>query len=340
VQAALEKQAKANMKKNRSDLETMASASKKDKLRWIGEMITDITEQIKTLEKDLEVSAKPNENIHVVQDVTKQEKKEGSSDELVTVHYATEEDRWARLPFGIPRSGHAMAPPTEEGRPSRWTKISVSISSSTSESSTESKTSSSAGSASAAWGLFSASGGFSYSQASARASQSAANCNVEISFEALLVTISRSWLHGELFADPELNVAAGVELSPGWSKLKDAIDKRETTTLSRFAHFPSYPTAFIVASNIELEFRGDTTDLEDAIESSSFDANLKVGYGPFSLGASHKQDRKSAKTKMETTAMGTRISLEAPTIIGWVTTLLPELPRPRTGRNALVQPFV
>ena len=154
------------------------------------------------------------------------------------------------------------------------------------------------------------------------------------------MTISRSWLHAELFADPELNVSADVKLSPGWNELKDAIEKRDTTKLSKFAHFPSYPTAFIVASNIELEFRGDTTDLEEAIESSSFDANLKVGYGPFSLGASHKQDRKSAKTKMETTAMGTRISLEATAIIGWVTTLLPELPRPRKGNNALVQPFI
>ena len=154
------------------------------------------------------------------------------------------------------------------------------------------------------------------------------------------MTISRSWLHGELFADPELNVAAGIELSPGWNELKVAIENRDTTTLSKFAHFPSYPTAFVVASNIELEFHGTTTALEEAIEASSLDANLKVSYGPFSLGASHKQDRKSAKTKMESTATGTRISLEAPAIIGWVSTLLPELPRPRKGHNALVQPFI
>ena len=170
------------------------------------------------------------------------------------------------------------------------------------------------------------------------ASKSAANCNVEISFEALLVTIDRAWLHGELFADSELNVSPDVALSPGPSNLQDYINKKDSALLEKYPYFPSYPTAFIIASSLELEFRGDTTHLEEAVESSSFEANLKVGYGPFSLGASHKQDKSSAKTKMETTATGTRISLEAPTIIGWVSTLLPELPRTKGG-NSLVQPF-
>jgi hypothetical protein len=173
-----------------------------------------------------------------------------------------------------------------------------------------------------------------------KASDSAANCNVDISFEALLVTIDRPWLHGELFADMELNVAPSVALSPGPDELKKAIDRKDHKALQQFAYFPSYPTAFIIASNVELEFRGDTTHLEDAVESSSFDANLKVGYGPFSLSASHKQEKSSSKTKMETTAVGTKIKLEAPSIIGWVTTLLPALPRNKDMmKAALVGPL-
>lgn len=171
-----------------------------------------------------------------------------------------------------------------------------------------------------------------------QASQSAANCNVDISFEALLVSIERAWLHGELFADSELNVGPDVALSPGPANLHDYIDKKDRNTLEKYSYFPSYPTAFIIASNIELEFRGDTTHMEEAMESSHFDANVKVGYGPFSLSASHSQDKTSAKTKMETTATGTRITLVAPAIIGWVSTLLPKLPRTRGG-NALVQNF-
>lgn len=113
---------------------------------------------------------------------------------------------------------------------------------------------------------------------------------------------------------------------------------KKEITIHRAGFLPSYLTAFIIAYNLELEFLGDTAHLEEAVESSSFDANLKVGYGPFSLGASLKQDKFSAKTKIETTPTGTGISLEAPAIIGWVSTLLPKLPKTKGG-NSLVQPF-
>jgi hypothetical protein len=93
-----------------------------------------------------------------------------------------------------------------------------------------------------------------------------------------------------------------------------------------------------VASNVELESRGDTIHLEEAIESPSFNARLKIGYGPFTLGANHKCDKSSAKTKMETTAAGTRITLEPLIIIGWVSTMLPKPPRAKGG-NSLIQLF-
>jgi hypothetical protein len=162
---------------------------------------------------------------------------------------------------------------------------------------------------------------------------------VEIKFEALLVTIDRSWLHGELFSDPELNTSADVALSPGALALHQYIDQKDSTALSKYPYFPSYPTAFIVAANVELEFRGDTTAIEEAVESSHTDAQVKVGYGPFSLSASHSQDKSSAKTKMETTATGTRITLEAPAIVGWVSQLVPQLPREK-GHNFLAGPLI
>ncbi|PNP76706.1 hypothetical protein FNYG_10125 [Fusarium nygamai] len=170
-------------------------------------------------------------------------------------------------------------------------------------------------------------------------SNATSNCAVDIKFEALLVTIDRAWLHGELFSDPELNTGDDVKLSPGALDLHKLIDQKNDKALANYPYFPSYPTAFIVASNVELEFRGDTTSLEEAVESSHTDAQVKVGYGPFSLSASHSQDKSSAKTKMETTATGTRITLEAPAIIGWVSQLVPQLPRPKGG-SSLVGPMV
>ncbi len=271
--------------------------------------------------------------VPAVNDVAEQQSKDG---ELAKVNYSTADDRRSDQNFNLTRNNVPLVPSAQNPEPNKCTKISVSISaiSSASGSSTSSVGSS---------GLFTASGGFNCSTASAKASQSASDCTVDISFEALLVTINWSWLHGKLFADPELNVAADVKLSPGAAELKEAIDNKDASKLGNHANFPSYPTSFIVASNIEREFRDDSTSLEETVESLSFDTNLQVSYGLFSLGASHKQDKSSAKTCMETTATGTRISLGPPAIIGWVSMLLPwllRLPRPKNGNNSPVQPLI
>ncbi|UPK92186.1 hypothetical protein LCI18_003121 [Fusarium solani-melongenae] len=330
LQAALQAQAQANLKDNKKNVVAMQKTSMVDKVNWITRMINDAKGQLQLLNDRLKEFEKSNVAVPAIQDLTKSEE---DGKELVRTNYMDADERWADPRFLIERNGTGPGQPKE---PSKWTKINVSISASSQETSKESQSSSSALSASGSSGLFSASGGFSYSQASSKASQAAASCDVDISFEALLVTINRSWLHGELFADSELNVGPDVALSPGPHDLHTYINNKDSKGLEKYSYFPSYPTAFIIASNVELEFRGDTTNLEEAIDSSSFDANLKVGYGPFSLGASHKQDSASAKTKMETTATGTRISLEAPAIIGWVSTMLPPLPRSK-GKNTLIQ---
>ncbi|KAI8716368.1 hypothetical protein NCS52_00930200 [Fusarium sp. LHS14.1] len=330
LQAALQAQGQANLKNTKKNVMEMQKMSKVDKVNWIKRMIKDAEGQLELLEQGLKDFFKSNIAIPAIQDLTKSEE---DGKELVRTNYMEADERWADPRFAINRNGTAPGQPKE---PSKWTKINVSISASSQESNKETQSSSTAVSASGGYGPLSVSGGFSYSQASSKASQAAASCDVDISFEALLVSINRNWLHGELFAGSELNVGPDVALSPGPHDLHTYINNKDTKGLEKYSYFPSYPTAFIVASNVELEFRGDTTNLEEAIESSSFDANLKVGYGPFSLGASHKQDSSSAKTKMETTATGTRISLEAPAIIGWVSTMLPPLPRSK-GKNTLIQ---
>ncbi|EXL65667.1 hypothetical protein FOPG_18115 [Fusarium oxysporum f. sp. conglutinans race 2 54008] len=336
LQEALDKQGQANLQKNKDNVRDMDNMGRKEKRLWISKMIGDAKDQIDLLQKGLDRLSKSSIAVPAIQEVSKSE---SDGKELMTTNYSTADERWADPRFKLPRDGAAPpAPPKEDDKPSPWTKINVSISASSSESNKESQSSSSSVSASVSVGLFSASGGFNYSQASSKASESAASCNVDISFDAMLVTINRAWLHGELFADPELNVAPDVALSPGPSELHRFINNKEQKPLEKFSYFPSYPTSFVIASNVELEFRGDTTHLEQAVESSHFDANLKVGYGPFSLSASHSQDKSSSKTKMETTATGTRIKIEAPSIIGWVTTMLPKLPREKES-NSLVQAF-
>ncbi|KAI8945668.1 hypothetical protein F4801DRAFT_584213 [Xylaria longipes] len=58
----------------------------------------------------------------------------------------------------------------------------------------------------------------------------------------------------------------------------------------------SYPSVFVVASNIELESTGSTSHLESKLEVSRTEANLKIGHGPFLISGSHSQSNNSATT--------------------------------------------
>ncbi|CAG1965212.1 unnamed protein product [Fusarium graminearum] len=323
LQAALDANGKANMENNKQIASDLSKGSKKEKLLWINSMIADVESQVKLLEKGLEDFFKASTSCPAIIDVIKRDVKDPGQEEkgeLVSTQYAEADGQYADPKFNIPRNGVA---------------ITLSVSSSSQSSSTETFSSSTSASASASGWWWSASASVNHSEASMKASQATSNCAVDIKFEALLVTIDRAWLHGELFSDPELNTGDDVKLSPGALDLHKLIDQKNDKALANYPYFPSYPTAFIVASNVELEFRGDTSSLEEAVESSHTDAQVKVGYGPFSLSGSHSQDKSSAKTKMETTATGTRITLEAPAIIGWVSQLVPQLPRPKGGSSLL-----
>ncbi|KAF3911056.1 hypothetical protein AA313_de0204049 [Arthrobotrys entomopaga] len=320
LQTALEANGKANLQKNKEIASDLSNKSKKEKVMWIDNMISDVQSQIALLNKGLEALYKSSSTAPAITEIVKKAVKEpgqATGGDLVATNYAGADDQYADAKFGIPRNGVATTQVNAE--PSKWTKISLNVSASSQSSSKETFSSSTSASASASGFIWNASASFNHSEASMKASNATANCNVDIKFEALLVTIDRAWLHGELFTDPELNIGADVAISPGALDLHKLIDQKNDKALAKYPYFPSYPTSFIVASNVELEFRGDTTALEEAVESSHTDAQVKVGYGPFSLSASHSQDKSSAKTKMETTATGTRITLEAPAIIGWFT---------------------
>jgi hypothetical protein len=223
--------------------------------------------------------------------------------------------------------------PSDE-KPSPWTRITAKVSQSQSESTKVTKESASSFAARVSTGLWSASSGASHTSASAKAMSSMSGLDVEISMDCMLVEIQRPWLHAELFSDHELDVAESYPLSPGPEKLHEYVRANKPVP-AKYAEFCSYPTAFVVASNVELEFSGNTSSLESALESSSTEANLSVGYGPFSVSGSHKQAKSKSKTKAESTATGMRISLQAPQIIAWVQELLPELPKPKDASNKL-----
>ena len=131
-----------------------------------------------------------------------------------------------------------------------------------------------------------------------------------------------------------LRSSHSFKLSPGETALLETVQNNEVPDAD-YQQFSSYPTAFVLAANVELSFSGDTASLSSSLEASSTDANVSVGYGPFSVSASHKQSRTKAATRTENTATGMKISLQAPQIIGWVQTLLPKLPRDPAGKSRM-----
>ena len=219
-------------------------------------------------------------------------------------------------------------------KPSAWTRITAKVSQSAADSvkvSSESATSGGGGVGNWWWGV-SASG--STSSTSASASSDISNLDVEISMDCMLVEIERPWLHAELFADYELDAAPGFRISPGPLALKRAAAENKAVETD-YTQFCSYPNAFVIACNVELAFNGDTSHLESSLEASSTQANVSVGWGPFSISSSHKSSKSSSRTKAESTANGMHISLQAPQIIAWVSELLPALPKPEGGNLAL-----
>ncbi|KAI1741520.1 hypothetical protein F4680DRAFT_66843 [Xylaria scruposa] len=218
-------------------------------------------------------------------------------------------------------------------KPSPWTRVTAKVSQSSSTSVKVARESSSSGGGgySSWWGV---SASASHSSSSSSASSDMSNMDVEISMDCMLVEIERPWLHAELFADYELDAAPGFRISPGPQALqKAAADNKAVDT--DYTQFCSYPSAFVLASNVELAFSGDTSHLESSLEASATEANVSVGWGPFSISASHKSSSSSSRTHAESTATGMNISLQAPQIIAWVSELLPALPKPEGGNPAL-----
>ncbi|KAJ7726021.1 hypothetical protein DFH07DRAFT_246439 [Mycena maculata] len=248
--------------------------------------------------------------------------------------------------MGIP---HALPDPTasqEKTDEDYFTPITVEISSTSDTKSSKQEASSVSFGASASYGAgpwsVDASVSHSQSQAHAEAMSELANAAVRISFECMRVDINRPWLRPELFYDEDLVLGpGGPHLSPGFSKLAALLEgtwKSETEggqkledELRRYSIFPMFPTAFLVACNVVLEISGSTSKLQTIFNtsSSSTSASVSVGYGPFSASASgsYSKSETEASSKCETTASGCRITVKSPQIVGWISQMVPALPR-------------
>jgi hypothetical protein len=153
------------------------------------------------------------------------------------------------------------------------------------------------------------------------------------------VDITRSWLRAELFFDDDLRVAAGNFISPGAVTLaglmdpesytvSDAVAKLDRETeLAKYDLFPMYPTAFLLAANVVLEIEGETADIQSHFHTSTTSGSAHVGWGPFSVSSSFSHTDTQASSSCEATATGCKITIKSPQIIGWISEIVPALPR-------------
>ncbi|KAF9643167.1 hypothetical protein BDM02DRAFT_1706090, partial [Thelephora ganbajun] len=230
-------------------------------------------------------------------------------------------------------------PATVDDTPDFWTKISIEVSSSYTAEQSQTKSSSYSVGGSVRWGLLSIGGSYSHSSQSTDAARQMANSSVKVSFECMRVDITRGWLRGELFYDDGLKVLKDNYISPGPNILSKLMDpgkeyvagegeklSREQL-LQRYEMFPMYPTSFILAANVVLEITGETSDIQSHFSTSTTSAGAHIGYGPFSIGGSYSNTSTSASSTCEATANGCRITIKSPQIIGWVSQIVPALPR-------------
>lgn len=233
-------------------------------------------------------------------------------------------------------------PPTAQDA-DPWTNITFSYSASDVKNhSTESEWGMKVGE-SVGFGLWSVGGSYAHDESHKSMQSDMAGCDVSISFSALVVNINRPWLFGELFSDVDIEVAKGVKLSPGPILLQKMIKEQNAADIATWSQFPAYPTSFIVAADTIIEFTGATKHIEEHFDSHSNSGGASVGYGPWSVSSTFHESASEQSMQVHSTSTGCKISFGAPQIIGWVSQIVPALPRdehyePLTQGNSVLVP--
>ncbi|KAG8692605.1 hypothetical protein FRC09_011082 [Ceratobasidium sp. 395] len=228
-------------------------------------------------------------------------------------------------------SGSEVAPKIQKSLQDFFTPISVEVSSTSETNRSEVKSANVSFGASASYGWFGASVSGQHSESHSNAMKDLSNSSVKISFECMRVDIIRPWLRAELFYDEDLIPGPQVNISPGFGTLKQLMEdqsKKAADELNKWMAFSMYPVGFIVACNVVLEISGSTSNLESYMNSSASSGKASVKYGPFvAASGSYSSSSSNAASSCKTTASGCRIEIKAPQIIGWVSQMVPALPR-------------
>ncbi|KIJ29622.1 hypothetical protein M422DRAFT_268967 [Sphaerobolus stellatus SS14] len=235
--------------------------------------------------------------------------------------------------MGIPKAlpdPTLAPPPAQKPLEDFFTLITAELSLSSETTATQTSTSTFSAGATASWGNASVSASVDHFEAHTSAMKELVGSNVKVSFECMHVDITRPWLRPELFYDEDLVLGPGIKISPGFTRLRELMESQVPNAQSELAMhgtFPLYPTAFLVTCNVVLEISESTSSLQTYMNSSNTSVSLSVSYSPFSANASGSHSSSNASSNCQTTASGCRIEIKAPQIIGWISQMVPALPR-------------
>ncbi|KAH7166681.1 hypothetical protein DER46DRAFT_600727 [Fusarium sp. MPI-SDFR-AT-0072] len=229
----------------------------------------------------------------------------------------------------------ASAGDGDSGTADVWTQIDFTVSSQTTDHKQEEHGISGAFHAEAQTWFASVKAESSFSKSNKEVSDFMSSSTVSGSFSAMVVSIKRPWLHAELFQDFDIDIPAGTFLSPGAKAIKYWVESGDNEfgkyVRTNYGKFPAYPTAFIVAADANLSFKNDESAAKQVLNVLQTDSSVEASFGCWGFGggagAKVKTDDKSASQHMEVKNGALNISFQAPQIIGWVSEVLPELPR-------------
>jgi hypothetical protein len=85
--------------------------------------------------------------------------------------------------------------------------------------------------------------------------------------------------------------------------------------------------AFLLAANVVLEIDGETSDIQSHFHTSTTSGSASVGWGPFAVSSSFSHTDTQASSSCEATATGCKITIKSPQVIGWISEIVPALPR-------------
>ncbi|KIJ25053.1 hypothetical protein M422DRAFT_274042, partial [Sphaerobolus stellatus SS14] len=230
----------------------------------------------------------------------------------------------------LPDPTLAPPPPAQKPLEDFLTPITAELSSSSETTATQTSISTFSAGTTASWGIASVSASVNHSEAHTSAMKELVGSNIKVSFECMRMDITRPWLRPELFYDEDLVPGPGIKISPGFTRLRELMESQAPNAQSELAMhgtFPLYPTAFLVACNVVLEISESTSSLQTYMNSSNTSVSLSVSYSPFSANASGSHSSSNAGSNCQTTASGCRIEIKAPQIIGWISQMVPALPR-------------